>query len=97
MSQLPYGYQQYPQGQAIQQPVAPVQSPKFSGLPAGEHRRSLGAILLALWVLVAVNAVAAVCSTIQQVRAYQAQQDLDEAREKLNGLFKGLPISPRKS
>lgn len=76
-----------------------VSSPKFGGLPAGEHRRSLGAIMLALWILVAVNAVTAVCSTIQQVRAYQAQQELDQAKENLQNMFKGLPlpISPRKS
>ena len=87
---------QYPQ--QFVQPVQPIQqSAKSTGLSAGEHRRALGGILLAIWMGVAVNAVTAVCSTIQQVRAHKAQQELDDARERLQDAFKGLPFSPRKS
>lgn len=86
MSQLPYGYQPV-QGIPQPQPAA-----KFGGLSAGEHRRALGGIMLALWIGVGVNAISAVCSTIQQVRAHQAQQRLDEAQQKLKDVF-----SPRKS
>lgn len=84
---------QYPQ-QFAQQPV--VHS-KPSGLPAGEHRRALGTIMLAIWIGVACNAITAICSTIQEVRAYKAQQQLDDARANLENLFKSSPFSPRKS
>lgn len=86
--------QQYPQ-QFVQQPV--VQSSKPAGLSAGEHRRALGTIMLAIWIGVACNAVTAICSTIQEIRAYKAQQQLDDARSNLENLFKSSPFSPRKS
>ena len=85
--------QQYPQ-QFVQQPV--VQSSKPAGLSAGEHRRALGTIMLAIWIGVACNAVTAICSTIQEIRAYKAQQQLDDARSNLENLFKSSPLD-RKS
>ena len=83
---------QYPQ-----QVTQPVSSPKSNSLPAGEHRRALGGIMLALWLGVAVNAITAACSMIQQVRAHKAQQELDDAKSRLQDAFKALPLSPRKS
>ena len=53
--------------------------------------------MLAIWIGVACNAVTAICSTIQEIRAYKAQQQLDDARSNLENLFKSSPFSPRKS
>lgn len=92
-SQFPHPVQA---GQPVYQQPA-VQQPRATNLPAGEHRRALGTIMLAIWIGVACNAITAICSTIQEVRAYKAQQQLDDARANLENLFKSSPFSPRKS
>lgn len=74
-------------GQPVYQQPA-VQQPRATNLPAGEHRRALGGIMLALWILCGLTAITSVCSVIAQVRAYQAQKELEDAKAKLQSIFK---------
>lgn len=83
-SQFPHPVQA---GQPVYQQPA-IQQPRSTNLPAGEHRRALGGIVLALWILCGLNAITAVCSVIGQVRAYQAQKQIDDAKAKLQSIFK---------